>query len=220
VLYRGMDRAQLDAAYNNSAEVPERDAIVADWAARSARVRREHAGRLDLAYGDELRGKVAELLGGTEAAAAAPVTESPDLAARRLHLFRTRCRGRLSPARPGSGADNPRRLARAAALCRLSRAGGSLGRWLAKRLARDDRDQGEFAERHLQERQVNLERMLSRMGRIEHLDQLGLDQAHDQRAVDRHAAQPPRRTCPTDLVGEPSRLRRRLIASITSPPPI
>ena len=30
MLYRGMDRAQLDAAYNNSAAVPERDAIVAD----------------------------------------------------------------------------------------------------------------------------------------------------------------------------------------------
>src|ERR1700757_4352788 len=53
--YRGMDRAQLDAAYNNTAAVPERDAIVADWAARSARVRREHAGRLDLAYGDTPR---------------------------------------------------------------------------------------------------------------------------------------------------------------------
>ena len=55
MLYRGMDRAQLDAAYNNSAAVPERDAIVADWAARSARVRREHAGRLDLAYGETPR---------------------------------------------------------------------------------------------------------------------------------------------------------------------
>jgi hypothetical protein len=52
MLYRGMDRAQLDAAYNNTAAVPERDAIVADWAARSARVRRECAGHLDLAYGD------------------------------------------------------------------------------------------------------------------------------------------------------------------------
>jgi arylformamidase len=50
-----MDRAQLDAAYNNSAAVPERDAIVADWAARSARVRREYAGRLDLAYGETPR---------------------------------------------------------------------------------------------------------------------------------------------------------------------
>ncbi len=51
MLYRGMDRAQLDAAYNNSAAVPERDAIVADWAARSAKARCEYAGRLDLAYG-------------------------------------------------------------------------------------------------------------------------------------------------------------------------
>jgi len=55
MLYRGMDRAQLDAAYNNSAAVTERDAIVADWAARSARVRREYAGRLDLAYGETPR---------------------------------------------------------------------------------------------------------------------------------------------------------------------
>jgi hypothetical protein len=31
-------------AYNNSAAVPERDAIVTDWAARSAEVRREYAG--------------------------------------------------------------------------------------------------------------------------------------------------------------------------------
>jgi len=55
MLYRGMDRAQLDAAYNNSAAVPERDAIVAGWAARSAKVRREYAGHLDLAYGDTPR---------------------------------------------------------------------------------------------------------------------------------------------------------------------
>src|SRR5262249_19752928 len=37
--------------------------------------------------------------------------------------------------------------------------------------------------------QVNLERMLSRMGGVEHFDQLGRDQALDQGAVDRHAAQ-------------------------------
>ena len=55
MLYRGMDRTQLDAAYNNTAAVPERDAIVADWAARSDKVRREYAGRLDLAYGDTPR---------------------------------------------------------------------------------------------------------------------------------------------------------------------
>src|SRR5215472_8812561 len=55
MLYRGMDRVQLDAAYNNSAAVPERDEIVADWAARSAKVRREYTGHLDLAYGNTPR---------------------------------------------------------------------------------------------------------------------------------------------------------------------
>ena len=55
MLYRGMDRARLDAAYNNTAAVPERDAIVADWAVRSARVRRERQGHLDLRYGDSPR---------------------------------------------------------------------------------------------------------------------------------------------------------------------
>jgi len=53
--YRGMGRAQLDAAYNNTAAVPERGAIVADWAQRSARVRQERAGRLDLSYGNSPR---------------------------------------------------------------------------------------------------------------------------------------------------------------------
>ena len=51
MVYRGMDRAQLDRAYNNTLAVPERSAIVADWAARSAQVRREYPGHLDLAYG-------------------------------------------------------------------------------------------------------------------------------------------------------------------------
>jgi arylformamidase len=55
MLYRGMDRAQLDAAYNNTAAVPARDAIVADWAARSAQVRRERQGHLDLPYGNSPR---------------------------------------------------------------------------------------------------------------------------------------------------------------------
>jgi acetyl esterase/lipase len=55
MLYRGMDRAQLDAAYNNSAAVPTVDAIRADWDARSARVRRSRRGYLDLVYGDRPR---------------------------------------------------------------------------------------------------------------------------------------------------------------------
>ena len=53
--YRGMDRAQLDAAYNNGAAVKERDAIVADWAARSDRVRQAHPRHLDIAYGEAPR---------------------------------------------------------------------------------------------------------------------------------------------------------------------
>lgn len=52
MLYRGMDRAQLDAAYNNGAAVPERDALMAGWAARGAKLRRDHHGYFDLAYGD------------------------------------------------------------------------------------------------------------------------------------------------------------------------
>lgn len=55
MLYRGMDRFQLDAAYNNGAAVKERDAIVADWTARSDRVRRERQAYLDLRYGSAPR---------------------------------------------------------------------------------------------------------------------------------------------------------------------
>jgi arylformamidase len=55
MLYRGMDRAQLDAAYNNGAAVPERDAIIAGWAARSERIRGTHQCHLDLHYGDSPR---------------------------------------------------------------------------------------------------------------------------------------------------------------------
>jgi acetyl esterase/lipase len=55
MLYRGMDRAQLDAAYNNSAAVRERDLIIAGWAARSTAVRRERPGHFDLRYGEAPR---------------------------------------------------------------------------------------------------------------------------------------------------------------------
>jgi arylformamidase len=55
MLYRGMDRAQLDAAYNNGAAVKERDAIIANWRERSAAVRQKHRGHLDLRYGDSPR---------------------------------------------------------------------------------------------------------------------------------------------------------------------
>jgi arylformamidase len=51
MLYRGMDRTRLDAAYNNSAAVAEYEAIKSDWNARSARIRQIRRGHLDLEYG-------------------------------------------------------------------------------------------------------------------------------------------------------------------------
>jgi acetyl esterase/lipase len=56
-IYRGMDRAALDAAYNNTAHVGQakRDAWVADWTARSARVRESRPHQRDLAYGGTKR---------------------------------------------------------------------------------------------------------------------------------------------------------------------
>jgi acetyl esterase/lipase len=54
MLYRGMDRAALDAAYNNTAAVGQaaRDRYVADWAARSDKLRKARGGSLDARYGD------------------------------------------------------------------------------------------------------------------------------------------------------------------------
>lgn len=53
MLYRGMDRAALDAAYNNTAAVgpARREQYVSGWAGRSDRFRRAHGGTLDLHYG-------------------------------------------------------------------------------------------------------------------------------------------------------------------------
>jgi acetyl esterase/lipase len=50
-----MDRTQLDAAYNNRAAVPNAVAIIENWNERSARVRRDRPGHLDLSYGDRPR---------------------------------------------------------------------------------------------------------------------------------------------------------------------
>src|SRR5262245_40794353 len=57
-LYRGMDRATLDAAYNNSAAVKNSTQIVNDWQARSARFRAEHPDGLDLRYGPGERNRI------------------------------------------------------------------------------------------------------------------------------------------------------------------
>ena len=57
-LYRGMDRASLDAAYNNSAAVKDSAQIVAEWEARSARLRARHAEGMNLRYGPEERNRL------------------------------------------------------------------------------------------------------------------------------------------------------------------
>ena len=53
-----MDRAALDAAYNNSAAVANSAQIIADWQARSARVRAKHPDGLDLRYGPAERNRI------------------------------------------------------------------------------------------------------------------------------------------------------------------
>jgi arylformamidase len=50
-IYRGMSRAALDAAYNNSAAVVDSAAWVGRWRERSAALRARPDARLDVAYG-------------------------------------------------------------------------------------------------------------------------------------------------------------------------
>jgi arylformamidase len=57
-MYRGMDRAALDAAYNNGAAVKDSAQIVADWEARSARLRGRHNESMDLRYGKDERNRI------------------------------------------------------------------------------------------------------------------------------------------------------------------
>ena len=54
-VYRGMDRATLDAAYNNGAAVKDRDEFIARWQAASAAVRSGPQTRLDIPHGGRPR---------------------------------------------------------------------------------------------------------------------------------------------------------------------
>jgi acetyl esterase/lipase len=58
MLYRGMDRAALDAAYNNGAAVKGSAQIVAAWEARSAKLRAAHPEGMDLRYGNDERNRI------------------------------------------------------------------------------------------------------------------------------------------------------------------
>jgi arylformamidase len=68
MLYRGMDRAQLDAAYNNIAAVTSAPNLFADWTARSTHFREQHCGHLDLAYGEAPRERLDLFLAANPAA--------------------------------------------------------------------------------------------------------------------------------------------------------
>jgi arylformamidase len=68
MLYRGMDRTALDAAYNNSAAIPDAPRFRADWAARSAAFYECHPETLDIAYGTAPRTKLDLFLCGTAGA--------------------------------------------------------------------------------------------------------------------------------------------------------
>jgi len=57
-LYRGMDRAALDAAYNNSAAVTNSSAFMAELRARGDRLRAEMPQHLDLRYGPAPRNRI------------------------------------------------------------------------------------------------------------------------------------------------------------------
>lgn len=58
VVWRGMTRAQLDAAYNNSAAVSNSAGKLAEWTERSAIVRAARPELLDLPYGPRPRNRI------------------------------------------------------------------------------------------------------------------------------------------------------------------
>ena len=56
--WRSLDRASLDKAYNNAAAVANSAALVAAWERRSAILRRQYSGTLDLSYGPRPRNRI------------------------------------------------------------------------------------------------------------------------------------------------------------------
>jgi acetyl esterase/lipase len=58
VIWRGMTRPQLDAAYDNANAVADSAQRREDWMARSARLRAQHPELLDLAYGPRERNRI------------------------------------------------------------------------------------------------------------------------------------------------------------------
>jgi acetyl esterase/lipase len=69
IVYRGMDRLTLDAAYNNSAAVADSDQYLADWLRRSEALRARMPDHLDLVYGDAPRTRLDFFAAGRPGAA-------------------------------------------------------------------------------------------------------------------------------------------------------
>lgn len=65
-VYRGLTRAQLDAAYNNGRAVSDSPAWFEKWRARSRAVRAESEARLDVRYGPQPRQSLDYFPAGTE----------------------------------------------------------------------------------------------------------------------------------------------------------
>jgi len=66
-LYQGMDRAALDAAYNSGAAVPNTAELIADFQARSDRMRAQHSRFLDWRYGRAERNRIDYFASGSSA---------------------------------------------------------------------------------------------------------------------------------------------------------
>jgi arylformamidase len=64
LLYRGMDRAALDAAYNNTKAVSDFQAVFKDFQARSERLYETRESDRDLRYGDQSRERFDVFRGG------------------------------------------------------------------------------------------------------------------------------------------------------------
>ena len=58
IVWRGMTRAELDKAYDNTNAVADSGARRDGWIARSERFRAQHAESLDLAYGPRPRNRL------------------------------------------------------------------------------------------------------------------------------------------------------------------
>lgn len=69
LLYRGMDKAGLDAAYNNAVAVKNSGAIVDEWTRKTEAIRSRFADSLDLRYGPAERNRIDYF----EASAGAPL---------------------------------------------------------------------------------------------------------------------------------------------------